>query len=87
MKNTPIKHTQDYIEQISNVLDFKDTNRFIITYRGESKEYSTPCIPNIYREDYLENAISAQHDGTFEMPKIKKEEIDLEIIELVGNEL
>lgn len=89
MKNNPIKHIQDYIEQISNILDSKDTDRFIITYRGESKEYSTPCIPNIYREDYLknyeffeknifdemkankiskgedylENAICAQHDG------------------------
>lgn len=60
-----------------------------MVYRGETEEFSTPCIPTIYRgyalkqtpnyetnmflamrqsnisnaEDYLHNAIDAQHDG------------------------
>lgn len=89
MNDIVINHVQDYIEMVSKIIDSKDTDDFIITYRGESQEYSTPCVPNIYREDYLknydffeknifdemrankiskgekylENAISAQHDG------------------------
>lgn len=89
MNDTTIIHVQDYIKRISNIIDSKDTDNFIITYRGECKEYPTPCVPNIYREEYLktydffeknifdemrankiskgekylENAISAQHDG------------------------
>lgn len=65
-----------------------DDNWFMV-YRGETEEYSTPCIPTIYRgfalkqnahyetnmfmamrqnnisssDDYLHNAIDAQHDG------------------------
>lgn len=89
MNDIAISHVQDYIELVSKIVDSKDTEKFIVTYRGECKEYSTPCVPNIYREDYLrnydffeknifdemrankiskgenylENAISAQHDG------------------------
>ncbi len=89
MKRKIITRVQDYIELVSDIIASKDDDRFIITYRGECKEYSTPCTPNIYREDYLknyqffeknifdemkankiskgedylENAISAQHDG------------------------
>lgn len=89
MNDIVINHVQDYIEVVSKIIDSKDTDDFIITYRGECKEYPTPCVPNIYREEYLktydffeknifdemrankiskgekylENAISAQHDG------------------------
>lgn len=89
MERKTIEHIQDYIKFISDIVDKKDDEEFIITYRGECKEYPTPCVPNIYREDYLknyeyfeknifdemkanqiskgkdylENAISAQHDG------------------------
>lgn len=89
MNDIVINHVQDYIEVVSKTIDSKDTDDFIITYRGESQEYPIPCVPNIYREDYLkncdffeknifdemrankiskgekylENAISAQHDG------------------------
>ena len=89
MKRKSITRIQDYIELVSNIIEAKEDDRYIITYRGECKEYSTPCVPNIYREDYLknyqffeknifdemksnkiskgedylENAISAQHDG------------------------
>lgn len=89
MENTSIEHIQDYIKWVSDIIDTKDNDGFIIIYRGECKEYPTPCVPNIYREDYLknyeyfeknifdemkanqiskgndylENAISAQHDG------------------------
>lgn len=77
---------------ISNLHILRDIwceeNQFMV-YRGETEEYSTPCIPTIYRgfalnqnknyeinmfmamrqnnisksEDYLHNAIDAQHDG------------------------
>lgn len=89
MNDIVINHVQDYVEVVSKIIDSKDTDDFIITYRGESQEYPTPCVPNIYREEYLknydffeknifdemrankiskgekylENAISAQHDG------------------------
>ena len=89
MSDIVINHMQDYVKAVSKIIDSKDTSDFIITYRGESQEYLTPCVPNIYREDYLknydffeknifdemrankiskgekylENAISAQHDG------------------------
>ena len=55
MKRKNITRVQDYIELISDIIASKDDDRFIITYRGECKEYSTPCVPNIYREDYLKN--------------------------------
>ncbi len=89
MHGKTIKHIQDYIEVLSNITSSRNEENLIITYRGESKIYPTPCVPNIYREEYLknyeffeknifdemrankvakgenylENAISAQHDG------------------------
>ena len=78
-----------YIENLRILQkEWCDDNWFMV-YRGETEEYSTPCIPTIYRgfalkqkpsyeinmfmamrqvdisesEDYLHNAIDAQHDG------------------------
>lgn len=84
-----IKNVNDYINLITNILDTKESENSIITYRGENRIYPHPCVPNIFREGYLkkydffeknifdemraneiakgdkylENAISAQHDG------------------------
>ena len=55
MNTKIINHIQDYIELISNIISSRDEKNSIITYRGECQIYPNPCIPNIYREEYLKN--------------------------------
>ena len=89
MLNKEIKHVDEYIKSVTQKVVTRKTKSNIVLYRGENQIYSTSCVPNIFREDYLknyaffeknifdemkanklskgnnylENAISAQHDG------------------------
>ena len=82
-------HIDEYIKKITGIVATRKTDSNIVLYRGEPQNYPTPCVPNIFRENfiknykyfeknifdemkanklskgnsYLENAISAQHDG------------------------
>lgn len=84
-----IMHIDEYIKKIIKIVAARKTDSNIVLYRGEAQNYPTPCVPNIFRKNfiknykyfeknifdemkanklskgnsYLENAISAQHDG------------------------
>lgn len=53
MSSVIIKHIEDYIKIITDVVNSRDDSNSIITYRGENREFSNPCVPNIFREKYL----------------------------------
>ena len=89
-KIEPVASVSEFIKAVQ-VLEknWCDEKNSFLVFRGEAEEYSTPCIPTIYRDyslkqienyeinmfcamrqndisdnnDYLHNAIDAQHDG------------------------
>lgn len=51
-----IHSLKDYISEISKIVQDISDNESIAVFRGEEKDYGmTACVPNIFRENYLNN--------------------------------
>lgn len=47
----PIQTIPDYIREIQALIEEEKQEHALVLFRGESKEYPTPCQPNIFRKD------------------------------------
>ncbi|MDQ0362190.1 FRG domain-containing protein [Breznakia pachnodae] len=51
-----VESVANFLEKIKQILDEENLDCDQIVYRGEPEEYSTPCVPNLFRNDnYLKN--------------------------------
>lgn len=55
MKNKKIYDVATFLQEVSARIRQYDDQKWIFLYRGESKEYEKPCIPNIFRAKLMVN--------------------------------
>ena len=55
MSTKGIMHIDEYIKRIAKIVNTRKTDSNIVLYRGEPQNYPTPCVPNIFRENFIKN--------------------------------
>lgn len=55
MENKKIYDVATFLKKVSARIRQYDNQKWIFLYRGESKEYEKPCIPNIFRAELMVN--------------------------------
>lgn len=54
-KSKTIEDVSDYLKEVKEIVRRRDERKYEYKFRGEPKEYPKPCMPGLFRKNYLTN--------------------------------
>lgn len=55
LKSKTIEDVSDYLKAVQDIVRRRDERKYEYKFRGEPKEYPKPCMPGLFRKNYLTN--------------------------------